>query len=100
VITMRDIEIAVDGGGGDECHRWRNERQDGRVAVGCGRAGRWGKSIFSMLMREIFHITGIHRIEWQIKKKGKKGEKERFSLIAPKKGEIRGLTIFSTFFQS
>jgi hypothetical protein len=47
---MRGLEIAVDDGGGYGRQR-RNGRQGGR-----GRAGRWGQSIFSILMREIFHI--------------------------------------------
>jgi hypothetical protein len=89
-ITMRDIEITVDGGGGNEGHRWHNERQDGRAAVGCGRAGRWGKSIFSMLIREIFHITGIHRIEWRIKKKEKRVRRKGFHCLPLKKVRSEG----------
>jgi hypothetical protein len=34
------------------------------------------------------------------RKKGKKGEKKRFNLLPPRKGEIRGLTFFSFVFQS
>jgi hypothetical protein len=34
------------------------------------------------------------------RKKGKKGEKKRFNLLPPGKGEIGGLTFFSFFFQS
>jgi hypothetical protein len=57
-------------------------------------AGRGGKSI----KRGIPHTTGIHRIVVD-QKKGKKGEKKRFNLLHPKKGEIGGLTKSCTFFQ-
>ena len=43
VITMHDIEIAVDGGG-DDGQRRRNGRQGSRAAA-AGR--RWGQSILS-----------------------------------------------------
>ena len=43
---------------------------------------------------EILHTTGIHK---QVRG-SKEGEKKRFNLLPPQKGEIRGLTFFSTFF--
>jgi hypothetical protein len=46
--------------------------------------------------RGIPHTTGIHRISGG-SKKGKKGEKKRFNLLPPGKGEIGGLTLFSFF---
>jgi len=52
---MCGIAIGVDGGGGggDE-QRWHNAQQNSRVAV--TRQGDGGKSIFSIIMREIFHL--------------------------------------------
>jgi hypothetical protein len=60
---------------------------------GAATTGRGGKSI----ERGIPHTTGIHRIVVD-QKKGKKGEKKRFNLLPPEKGEIRGLTKSCTFF--
>jgi hypothetical protein len=48
-LTMRGIEIAVDGGGGDGRRR-RNGRGRGRREMGSVHL------IFLILMREIFHI--------------------------------------------
>jgi hypothetical protein len=92
---MRGIEIAVDGGGGDGRRR-RNGRQDGSGrTAGRPRQGREMGSvhlIFLILMREIFHIIGIHKQVGE----PKKGEKKVCTVF--RKGEIGGLTFFSTFF--
>ena len=45
-------------------------------------------------INNILHTTGIHK---EIKK-DKKGEKKRFNVLCSEKGEIGGLTFFSTFF--
>jgi hypothetical protein len=94
---MRGIEIAVDGGGGDGRRR-RNGRQDGSGrTAGRPRQGREMGSvhlIFLILMREIFHIIGIHKQVGEPKKVRKKG----LHLLCFEKGEIGGLTFFSTFF--
>ncbi len=68
----------------------------GRQGVG-GRAGRWGKSISLMFMREIFYILQKFINRWWIEKR-KKCEKNMFPGLHRKKCEIGGLTIFFNFF--
>ena len=62
----------------------------GRTA-GRPRQGREMGSVhlFNFNERDIPHTTGIHRIVVD-RQKGKKGEKKRFHLLSPRKGEIGG----------
>ena len=79
-----------DGGGTIVVGQWGSGWQGIR-----GTAGRWGKSIFKMLIREIMeilHTTGIHKQVGDPKKCEK-----RFHLLPSKKDEIRGLTFFHFF---
>ncbi len=90
---MRGIEIAVDGGGGNGRRR-HNGWQDGRAAAAGQGDGVSPAYLPDFNERDIPHNTGIHKQVGEPKKVRKKVS----TFCVPKKGEIGGLTFFSTFF--
>jgi len=89
---MRGKEIAVDGSSGDGRRR-RNGRQDGRAAAAGQGDGVSPSYLLDFNERDIPQTTGIHKQVGEPKK-----VRKTFPPFVSKKGEIGGLTFFSTFF--